>query len=145
MFKKVLVGVDGRGYGRDAVALASRLTGPDGKLTLAHVHPGELNRLHAIKRRRLDEEREASVELLEQERASTGIEAELVSVVAATPGGGLHQQAEDRGADLIVVGSCSHGTLGRVMLGDDTQCRAQWRTLCGRDRDARVRPAPEPD
>jgi len=121
VFTEVLVGVDGRPYGRDAVALASRLTDADGRLTLAHVHPGELNRLHAIKRSRLDEEREASTKLLEQERASADVEAELVSVVAASPGGGLHQQAEERGADLIVVGSCSHGALGRVMLGDDTR------------------------
>ena len=38
MFKNVLVGVDGRPNGRDAIALASQLADPDGKLTLAHVH-----------------------------------------------------------------------------------------------------------
>ena len=48
MFKNVLVGVDGRPNGRDAIALASRLTDPDGKLTLAHVHSGELRVSHAI-------------------------------------------------------------------------------------------------
>jgi nucleotide-binding universal stress UspA family protein len=121
VFKNVLVGVDGRPNGRDAVALARRLTDPDGKLTLAHAHPGELNRLHAISLGRLDEEREASIKLLEQERDSARIEAELVSIVAAAPGGGLHQQAEEQGADLIVVGSSSHGALGRVMLGDDAR------------------------
>lgn len=117
----VLVGVDGRPSGHDAVALARRLADPDGRLTLVHVHPGELNRLHAIRLSRLDAEHDASTKLLELEQASAGIEAELVSVVAATPGRGLHQQAEEQGADLIVVGSCGHGAYGRAMLGDDTR------------------------
>ncbi len=121
MFKNVLVGVDGRPNGRDAVALAVRLTDPAGKLTLAHVHNGELNPTHAITPGLLKEEREASAKLLEQERADAGVEAELVSIVAMSPGRGLHEQAEDQGADLIVVGSCSHGAFGRAMLGDDTR------------------------
>ncbi len=36
MFKNVLVGVDCRPNGRDAIALASKLIDPDGNLTLAH-------------------------------------------------------------------------------------------------------------
>ena len=42
MFKNVLVGVDGRPSGRDAIALASHSSTPDGTLTLAHVHSGPL-------------------------------------------------------------------------------------------------------
>ena len=38
MFKNVLVGVDGRENGRDAIALASDLIDPGGRLTLANVH-----------------------------------------------------------------------------------------------------------
>ena len=38
-----------------------------------------------------------------------------------SPGRGLHQQAEEQTADLLVVGSCSHGAFGRAMLGDDTR------------------------
>jgi nucleotide-binding universal stress UspA family protein len=110
MFENVLVGVDGRPNGRDAIALASRLVDPDGRLTLAHVHRGEVT-----------EEREGSLELLERERAASGVDAELVSVVSAHPGRGLHEQAEEHDADLLVVGSCSRGVLGRAMLGDDTR------------------------
>ena len=48
MFKNVLVGVDGRAGGRDAIALASRLRDPDGELTLAHVYAGRLRSTHAM-------------------------------------------------------------------------------------------------
>ncbi len=122
MFKNVLVGVDGRPNGRDALALARHLTGPDGKLTLAHVRSGNLHPGHAITPGMLDEEREASHELLEKERADGDVTAaDLVSVVALSPGRGLHEQAEEQGADLLVVGSTTRGPLGRAMLGDDTR------------------------
>jgi len=121
MFKKVLVGVDGRPGGRDAIALASQLTDPDGKLTLAHVHTGDLRPSHAIAPGLVREEREASHELLEQERGAADVKAQLISIVSMSPGRGLHEQAEEQNADLIVVGSCGHGALGRAMLGDDTR------------------------
>jgi nucleotide-binding universal stress UspA family protein len=121
MFKNVLVGVDGRVNGRDAIALAARLIDPEGKLTLAHVHDGELEPANAIIPGLVVQEREASLKLLEAERAATGIEAELVSLIAMSPGGALHRQAEKQGADLLVVGSCGRGAFGRTMLGDDTR------------------------
>jgi len=121
MFKNVLVGVDGRPSGRDAIALAQRLSDPEDSLTLAHVHEGRVHPLHAVTPGLVEEEREAAIKLLEQERAAAEVQAELVSVEAATPGAGLHQEAEERGADLIVVGTCSRGLLGRAMLGDDTR------------------------
>ncbi len=121
MFKKVLVGVDGKQGGRDAIALASQLTDREGKLTLAHVHAGDLRPSHAIAPGRVAEEREASHELLEQERAAADVDAELVSVVSMGPGRGLHEQAQEQNADLTVVGSSSHSALGRAMLGDDTR------------------------
>jgi nucleotide-binding universal stress UspA family protein len=121
MFKNVLVGVDGRTGGRDAIALAGKLMNLDGKLTLAHVHTGDLRPTHAIAPGLVREEREASHELLEQERAAADVKAELTSVVSTNPGRGLHEQAEEQNADLIVVGSCSRGAFGRAMLGDDTR------------------------
>jgi nucleotide-binding universal stress UspA family protein len=121
MFKNVLVGIDGRANGRDAIALASRLLDEDGKLTLAHVHSADLRAFSVIGPELVAEERESSQELLRHERAEAGVEADLISVTAPTPGRGLHEQAEAQGADLIVVGSCSRGLLGRAMLGDDTR------------------------
>jgi nucleotide-binding universal stress UspA family protein len=121
LFNNVLVGVDGRPNGRDAIALALRLTDPDGKLTLAHVHSGELRPSHAVTPGLVREDLEASEKLLERERAAADIDAALISIVAMSPGRGLHLQAEEQNADLLVVGSCSHGAFGRAMLGDDTR------------------------
>jgi nucleotide-binding universal stress UspA family protein len=121
VFDNVLVGVDGRAYGRDAIALAAQLAGSGGKLTLANVRAGEYQPLSAITPGLIAEERDASMELLERERAEVDVQAELVSVVSASAGAGLHRRAEEQGADLLVVGSCSHSALGRAMLGDDTR------------------------
>jgi nucleotide-binding universal stress UspA family protein len=121
VFKNVLVGVDGRPNGRDAIALASRLRDPSGMLTLAHVHTGELNPSLDPSPSLADEDRRADAKLLEQERAAVGVEAKLISIVATSPGRGLHVQAEAQQADLLAVGSCSRGALGRAMLGDDTR------------------------
>ncbi len=110
MFENVLVGVDGRPYGRDAIALATRLADAKARMALAFVHSGSLA-----------EDLEDSSNLLERERRAVDIEADLVSVLAASPGRGLHEQAEKQGADLLVVGSCSHSSFGRTMLGDDTR------------------------
>lgn len=121
MFKNVLVGVDDRQGGRDAIALATRLVDAEGKLTLVNVHSGVLGSVEAVSPDAISAERERSHALLEDERKRAGVEAELLSVVSTSPGRGLHQQAEEGHADLIVVGSCSRGAFGRAMLGDDTR------------------------
>lgn len=121
MFKNVLVGVDGRPTGRDAIALATRLLDPEGKLTLANVHSDVLSPLYAATPGAIEGERKDSHDLLERERAEAEASADLVSVAAFSPGGGLHEQAEEMHADLLAVGSSSRGAFGRVMLGDDTR------------------------
>jgi len=121
MFENVLVGVDGSSNGRDAIKLASRLIAPGGKLSVANVRAGDLDPVHAITPGLLAEEERASLRLLERDRADSGVQAEIESVVAASAGAGLHRQAEAQGADLLVVGSCHRGSFGRVMLGDDTR------------------------
>ncbi len=121
MFQNVIVGVDGRPNGRDAIALALRLLADGGRLTLANIHAGAGNPTHASTPGRLTEEKEASHALLERERAEADVQAELISYAANSPGRGLHSLAEEQGADLLVVGSCSRGPVGRVLLGDDTR------------------------
>ena len=120
MFKNVLVGVDGRPSGRDAIALAAQLVEPGGRLTLAHVyHDLPLSPLAVAGMLAKDEPQE--MELLERERAAVGVGAELIAVPARSPGQGLHEEAERRGADLLVLGTCRHGIVGRAILGNDTR------------------------
>lgn len=121
MFKNVLVGVDGRVSGRDAIALAAQLTEPGGAITLAHVYPGVYKPSHAIVRGMVSEDRERAEALLEREREQAQVEAELVAMQAPSPGQGLHEQAEEQDADLLVLGTCRHGIVGRVVLGNDTR------------------------
>lgn len=121
MFENVLVGVDGGPNARDAIALAARLTGASGKLTLAYVHPGALHAAHAVAPGRLEQESKDSHALLARERETAAVDAELLGVVSIAPGRGLHDQAERQGADLLVVGSSARGGFGRVLLGDDTR------------------------
>ncbi len=104
MFKNVLVGVDGRAGGRDAIALARKLTNPDGRLTLAHVHTGDLRPSHAIAPGLVREESEASHTLLEQERAAADVKAELTEhrvdeprPRAARAGRGAERRPDRRG------------------------------------------------
>ncbi len=121
MFKNVLVGVDCRPSGRDAIALAKRLVEPHGAITLAHVYSGSYTPSRPISPGVVREEGQAAGERLEAERREADIEAELVTIQAPTPGRGLHELAEEQHADLLVLGSCHRGPFGRAMLGDDTR------------------------
>lgn len=121
MFRNVFIGVDGSPTGRDAIALAAALADPDARVTLAHVHGGELTPSRASNLAFDAVEREDSQRLLESEREAAGVNAELISVSAPSVGRGLHALAEEHAADLLVVGSCSRGLAGRVLVGDDTR------------------------
>jgi nucleotide-binding universal stress UspA family protein len=121
MFEHVLVGVDGRSGGRDAIALASRLAAPGARMTLANVHARDLYRISG-QQPRFDAILSAvSAELLERERMSTGVLAEITSTGESSVAGGLHELAEQNHADLLVIGSCRHTVAGRVFLGNDTK------------------------
>ncbi|MGA9858962.1 MAG: universal stress protein [Solirubrobacteraceae bacterium] len=119
MFENVIIGVDGRPAGRDAVALAHRLASPEARVTIAYVY-GEVEASPAITRLP-DEQRSAARRLVEQERDAGWPGADAVSVYAASAGRGLHELADHRHADLLVVGSSGHSVLGKILLGDDAR------------------------
>jgi nucleotide-binding universal stress UspA family protein len=121
MFNDVLVGVDSRPGGRDAIILATRLLADGGRLTLAHVHGGSPRPTQSSIPASASGIEQDSLALLQRERDATEVQAELVSFRASSPGHGLHVLAEQRRADLIIVGSCSRSGIGRAMLGDDTR------------------------
>jgi nucleotide-binding universal stress UspA family protein len=120
MFKRILVGVDGREGGRDALALAA---------TLQRVGGGEIVAAHVyLYDRTVPFPDTQQLEVVLQEDLLTTLEAELrASGVAAraiiardlAPARALHAAAERERADLIVVGSCHRAGADRVLAGDD--------------------------
>lgn len=117
-FGNVLVGVDGSPAGRDAIALGAMLRHPSGRLMLAHISVADAATY-------LSADTEAattqSLKMLERERAHAAVIAEVTNIASLSVGRGLHQLAEKSGSDLLVVGSCSRGFLGRAFIGDDTR------------------------
>ncbi len=121
MFKQVVVGVDGREGGRDAIALAAKLRAGDGELTLAHVRGGVRHAGGGADVSSDAAEQDQALELLETARRELDVQAHLRWRSSPSVGRGLHELGELIGADLLVVGSTRHGLLGRVLIGDDTR------------------------
>jgi nucleotide-binding universal stress UspA family protein len=119
MFGKAIVGVDGGPASRDAVAVARVLLTADAHLVLANVHV--LTPVRGASGAYGVAETGESLQLLEQERAAAGVEAELLTVTASSAGRGLHYLAEAHDADLLCVGSNSRSFAGRVFIGDATR------------------------
>ena len=115
----VVVGVDGRSEGLDALALGERLAGlDDAHLVVMVAYP-----YAPLSSRVLDGPTDASsaARALDEARRALGRrEAELITVPGSSPGRTLHEVAEERGASLIVVGSSHHGPAGRLVLGGVT-------------------------
>jgi len=121
MFTRIMVGVDEHAGGRDAIALAEMLLAPDGELTLAHVYTGTPAIAHVATPSYDIAEREQALKLLERAREQAQIEASLRCTASRSVGRGLHELAERETADLLVLGSCRRGHVGRVLVGDDTR------------------------
>ena len=129
MFTTILVGVDGLQGGRDALALAQRISNlAGGELVAVHVHPYEPFPMRGL---RTDVEalaREEAQAVLEGELAEAGVSARAIATAETSPGRGLHRIAEGLEADLIVIGSPHRGPLGRVVAGDTARAVIQGAT-----------------
>lgn len=117
-FRNVVVGVDERQGGRDAVALAEKLVAADGSTTCVRVlvrNPligrGSGPGLDILDGDRLEADHSLN-------RASDHDQVRCVD--AWSVGRGLHEAVDAERADLLVIGSCRRGLLGRVMIGDET-------------------------
>ena len=119
MFDNLVIGVDGHEGGREAVRLAKQLASAEARVTLAHIY-GDSYTLRAS-RIPLAVQHEDSSALLDREREACWPTAAAVSVRARSVGRGLHELAVQQAADLVVVGSCRHGVIGRVLMGDDAR------------------------
>jgi nucleotide-binding universal stress UspA family protein len=121
MFGNVLVGVDNREGGRDAIALSKQLLVGAGELTLAHVYAGDPHVYRGVSAQYEADERRRHLELLTSAVEETGVRARLRWCEASSAGRGLHALCEEIGADLLIVGSSRRGVLGRMLLGDDAR------------------------
>jgi nucleotide-binding universal stress UspA family protein len=120
MFKTIVVGVDGREGGRDALSLAGRL---------ALVNGGDLVAVRAlpieyyVSRGGAPAFSEVAVDdakaELRAELDAAGLDARIVVVGDSSPARALHRVAEADDADLVVVGSTHRGRIGAVLAGDD--------------------------
>lgn len=118
MFNSVVVGVDDREGGRDALALAAalaRLTGSE--LIAVRAYPYETHPTRASVGGFEEELRvDASAEL-ERVLAQAGVVARTLIVGDTSPARALHHVAEHEGAGLLVVGSTHRGSVGQVLVG----------------------------
>jgi nucleotide-binding universal stress UspA family protein len=116
-FEDLIVGVDGRPGGRDAIALAKRLVAPSGRITLVHIYRSD----SMLGRGATPLERQEAEALVSRERETADLDADVVIHGDISAGGGLLSVAEQKAADLVVVGSCHRGPLGRLLLGNDAR------------------------
>ena len=108
MFTRIVVGVDCREGGRDALALAALLQSVGG---------GELLAVHACASEPLV--REDVLLSVESELARAGATGRAVAITAHSPAHALRTVAERVAAELIVVGSTRRAGVDRVLAGDD--------------------------
>jgi nucleotide-binding universal stress UspA family protein len=121
MFNNVIVGIDDQSDSCDAIDLAKNLRADGGELTLVHVHHGETMPVHSSNPGLETAEHQRSLAVLAKAREQAGVEVSRLSIGSSSIGRGLHELAERQHADLLVMGSCHRGLVGRVFVNDDTQ------------------------
>jgi nucleotide-binding universal stress UspA family protein len=121
VFNTIVVGVDGREGGRDALALGERMQRLfGGELFAVYAYPYDF-----FVNRSANPDFESVLhgnasDLVENELDRTGVKAHGVAVADGSPARALHKAAKWHDSDLIVVGSDHHGPIGRVVAGDVT-------------------------
>ena len=114
MYRKILVGYDDSDRAKDALALGKQLADATGaKLVAAGVF-----QFDPVWEGLDPHFREADAEFARQiETAATAVGAEAEAIPSSSPPRGLHELADEIDADLILVGSASHGRTGQVLAG----------------------------
>ena len=113
MFRTVVIGFDGSDQAHDALALAQALGGSQATLIAACVYSYEPTHTRSpvanLKYERALRE--------SAERVLAGAEgaSETRAIPCGSPARGIHELAEEVGADLIVAGSTHHGMRPRKL------------------------------
>ncbi|MBS1894404.1 MAG: universal stress protein [Actinobacteria bacterium] len=115
--RRVLVGYDGSDGGRDAIALGALLAEPDAEFLLVDVIPPV--GLFTTHPRRLEDEEPPQSRgfFLEALRDLPGRRVETRTYVANSAARVLTEIAEEESFDLIAIGPCYPGIVGRILLG----------------------------
>jgi nucleotide-binding universal stress UspA family protein len=111
-----LIGYDGTEGGRDAIALGKALADPDADFLLVDVIPPVG---FGLRPRRLEDEEppQSSGFFLEALRDLADRRVETRTYVANSPAHVLSDLAEQEGHDLVAIGPCYPGAVGRIVLG----------------------------
>jgi nucleotide-binding universal stress UspA family protein len=121
VFTTIVVGIDGRAGGRDALALGERLRRLfGGELVAVHAYPYDF-----FVPRGSTPDFESVLHgnaqgLIADELERAGITAHTMALPDGSPGRALQMAAKWHESDLIVVGSDHRGPIGRVLAGDVT-------------------------
>lgn len=117
MFTRIIVGIDGSDGGRDALALAVRLAAAETEIVIVNAFPYEVRPSRASLGGFEELLREDAGKML-AEATGSDPRYRTAAIPDTSPGRALYSEAEREHADLIVVGSCHRGAVGRVLLGD---------------------------
>ncbi len=117
MFTRIIVGIDGNDGGRDALALAGRLASADTEIVVVNAFAYEQRPNRGSLGGYEELLREDAHKVL-AEITQGDARYRTAAIPDTSPGRALHDEAERRRADLIVIGSCHRGVVGRVLLGD---------------------------
>lgn len=116
MYSKIVVGYDGSDHATDALAFGKQLA----RATGAELVVSDVSVVHPMMRAGVDpvaleDDRQVAreVDAAAEEAGATSRHAGSISVAR-----GLHELAEEIGADLVVVGTSRHGTVGQTLLGN---------------------------
>ncbi|MBS1843204.1 MAG: universal stress protein [Actinobacteria bacterium] len=115
--RRVLVGYDGSDGGRDAIALGALLAEPDAEFLLVDVIPPV--GLFTTNPRRLEDEEPPQSRgfFFEALRDLPDRRVETRTYVANSAARVLSEVAEEESFDLIAIGPCYPGIVGRILLG----------------------------
>jgi nucleotide-binding universal stress UspA family protein len=121
MFDPIVVGVDGREGGRDALALAGFLRATfGGRVIAVTAYPHDTFPVRATRLPYDGVVAHQAHTMLEREVRDAGVQAQAMALPDSSPARALHDVAEREQAALIVVGSDHQGAIGHVLAGDVT-------------------------
>jgi nucleotide-binding universal stress UspA family protein len=108
---RLIIAFDDTAYGRDALELGLRLAATSGETpTVATVYPDDDATVDATEARQNAERKLGAARAVVGGRANVRFEAVGPTYASL----GLHEYAEQTGADLLVVGSSEHAPMGAV-------------------------------